>query len=383
MPPRCERYWIRFEIISFCRFQKSRTWVFIILAKKANGTVTATIYKYQPLLLILHLLVMTFSVELRVRAIRLYLDFVKSFRRLESMLQIGKSTLQRWVKQPWICERPSKTTIRKITSQAENLIANEVLAFPFATADHIVTKLKTELDVSICAGTARLWRRKLGFTRKKAFKAVVEKGGLLEKRQAHCNSMQFIHQSEVISIDESAFYLDMKPSYGYSKRGQRLAVAKHPKFHTRWTLLLAISSERVVHWELFPGSCNSARYSEFLRAMPDVNAKYLMMDNASIHKGLIVREALRDVKLTPLFLPPYSPIFQPIELSFSVVKHYFRKTCPSDLEGIMLLESEMKSRVADSISHLTQEVLKNQFRHCWEECNLFLRSAFQRRPPPR
>ena len=49
----------------------------------------------------------------------------------------------------------------------------------------------------------------------------------------------------------------------------------------------------------------------------------LLLDNAKIHKTDDVKNAMKVSKLKILFLPPYSPMLNPIELVFNVMKKAF------------------------------------------------------------
>ena len=49
------------------------------------------------------------------------------------------------------------------------------------------------------------------------------------------------------------------------------------------------------------------------------------MDNASIHKAALVQEFVRENGWTIVFLPPYSPEFNPIEKEFSIFKNAIRR----------------------------------------------------------
>lgn len=51
----------------------------------------------------------------------------------------------------------------------------------------------------------------------------------------------------------------------------------------------------------------------------------VIMDNLSSHKAPAVRAAIESVGATLLFLPPYSPDFNPIEQAFSKLKAHLRK----------------------------------------------------------
>ena len=51
----------------------------------------------------------------------------------------------------------------------------------------------------------------------------------------------------------------------------------------------------------------------------------VVLDNLGSHKGIAVRRAIRDVGAHLLFLPPYSPDLNPIEMMFAKLKTLLRK----------------------------------------------------------
>jgi len=58
------------------------------------------------------------------------------------------------------------------------------------------------------------------------------------------------------------------------------------------------------------------------------------MDNLAAHKVKGVQEALEEVGATPLYPPPYSPEFNPIELAFSKIKTFLRAQSARTNEGL-------------------------------------------------
>ena len=52
----------------------------------------------------------------------------------------------------------------------------------------------------------------------------------------------------------------------------------------------------------------------------------VVMDNLPAHKSSAVREAIQDAGAQLRFLPPYSPDFNPIEMAFSKLKSFLKKT---------------------------------------------------------
>jgi transposase len=57
----------------------------------------------------------------------------------------------------------------------------------------------------------------------------------------------------------------------------------------------------------------------------------VVLDNLAAHKGTAAREAIEAVGATLLFLPPYSPEFNPIENAFAKLKALLRKAAARTL----------------------------------------------------
>ncbi len=58
------------------------------------------------------------------------------------------------------------------------------------------------------------------------------------------------------------------------------------------------------------------------------------MDNLSSHKGPKARKLIEDAGAQLLFLPPYSPGFNPIELAFAKLQARLRKVTERTLDGL-------------------------------------------------
>jgi len=58
------------------------------------------------------------------------------------------------------------------------------------------------------------------------------------------------------------------------------------------------------------------------------------MDNLSSHKGPRVRALIEAAGATLLYLPPYSPDFNPIEMMFSKLKALLRKVAERTIEAL-------------------------------------------------
>ena len=80
----------------------------------------------------------------------------------------------------------------------------------------------------------------------------------------------------------------------------------------------------------------------------------LVMDNAKIHHDEEMINVIESIGCRVLFLPPYSPDFNPIELAFSTVKYWikrnnnFMETCPDPEFAIIAACSQITTAMAKS-----------------------------------
>ena len=120
---------------------------------------------------------------------------------------------------------------------------------------------------------------------------------------------------------------------------RRAAIVRHggadaPRRPDEWSRFLAYA-EQVLAPELRPG---------------DV----VVMDNLPAHKISGVREAIERIGARLLFLPPYSPDFNPIEMAFSKLKALLRKVAARTVD-------ELWSVVADCLSAFTPDECRHYF----------------------
>jgi len=60
----------------------------------------------------------------------------------------------------------------------------------------------------------------------------------------------------------------------------------------------------------------------------------VVMDNLSSHKSDDVRDMIEAAGASLLFLPPYSPDFNPIELAFSKIKAHLRRAAERSIPAL-------------------------------------------------
>jgi transposase len=82
----------------------------------------------------------------------------------------------------------------------------------------------------------------------------------------------------------------------------------------------------------------------------------VIMDNLSSHKVAGVREAIEAVGATLMFLPPYSPDFNPIEQVFAKLKALLRKAEERTVGGLW-------DRIGKLLDRFQPAECQNYFRH--------------------
>jgi transposase len=85
--------------------------------------------------------------------------------------------------------------------------------------------------------------------------------------------------------------------------------------------------------------------------------RVVVMDNLSAHKGDRVRELIEERSCELIYLPPYSPDFNPIEEAFSKIKRFLREVRARTREALV----EAIGRVLDAVSARDAEGF---FEHC-------------------
>jgi transposase len=124
---------------------------------------------------------------------------------------------------------------------------------------------------------------------------------------------------------------------GRAPKGQRLRVAV-PHGHWKTTTFIAgLRRDGIVAPFVLDGPINRDAFEAYVAQVlaPELRAgDIVVMDNLSSHKGPRVRELIEAVGASLLYLPPYSPDFNPIENAFAKLKALLRKAAERTIEGL-------------------------------------------------
>ena len=85
---------------------------------------------------------------------------------------------------------------------------------------------------------------------------------------------------------------------------------------------VVISIDGLLAVEITTDKVNGEIFLDFLRGslIPEI-----IMNNCSIHRVQEVTDLLNTAGILKIFLPPYSPDYNPIELTFSYIKYYLKQ----------------------------------------------------------
>jgi transposase len=134
--------------------------------------------------------------------------------------------------------------------------------------------------------------------------------------------------SRLMFIDETWAKTNMTRTHGWAGCGRRL-VAAAP--HSRWTTMTFIAglrTEGIVAPCVFDGPINGELFLAWVEQflVPTLRpGDIVVLDNLGSHKGRAVRRAIGHAGAHLLFLPPYSPDLNPIEMMFAKLKTLLRK----------------------------------------------------------
>ncbi len=263
--------------------------------------------------------------SLKHRAIVHYKYFLKSIRKVSSIYNIGKSTLERWLQKDGLTiKRKSKDSVLK---SINNFIKQELDKNPFVTSLQLSKIVYSSLGINVSKTTC--WRsirsNNYSFKRTKA-KVCTPKN---DKANVDLFKQKYLQSTNIVSIDETFFYMLDYPKYGYSKKGVALKtnLNSNPR-KKKVTLYMAISEDRIIGYKISITHGNSKDFLEFLQSL-NLKNNTLLMDNVAFHKTKVVKDYVTSTESNILFVPPYSPDYNPIELAFSKLKHNYRHSSPN------------------------------------------------------
>ncbi len=173
------------------------------------------------------------------------------------------------------------------------------------------------------------------------------------------------HLERLAVIDETSVKTNMAKTTGWAPRGHRLV--DHAPFG-HWntqTFVAALRHDRLDAPWVINGAMNAEMFGLYIETqlVPTLRpGDVVILDNLSSHKTPRAAEALRAIGAWFLFLPPYSPDLNTIEMAFSKLKTLIRKAAARTYE-------QLWAAVGQVCDLFTDEECFNYFKAAGYEAN--------------
>ena len=185
-----------------------------------------------------------------------------------------------------------------------------------------------------------------------------------EKRNEWEKKISQTDADKLVFLDESGVNINMTRHYGRAV-GKKRAVDNTPEnTPTNTTILSSIRLNGKSAYTTYQGGTTGDRFVDYLEKVliPTLHeGDIVVMDNMRSHHVKKVAEVLRKANIDFLYLPPYSPDFNPIEKMCSKIKSFLRKV---KVRAASLLPDAIKN----AFSLILKEDCLGWFKSCGVCC---------------
>jgi len=176
---------------------------------------------------------------------------------------------------------------------------------------------------------------------------------------------------QLIFANESHFNrLPLRRPYAWSIRGERASRYECFLRGTKYSILPALSLNGILHLEVIKNTITSEDFIQFIQGLlPHMNEwplpmSVLVIDNVSIHKAAGIREMVEERGARLLYLPSYSPDFNPIELASSTIQAWVRENHDRINQELESENGVVDNIFQEAVHSVTTEQAKGWFTHC-------------------
>ena len=170
----------------------------------------------------------------------------------------------------------------------------------------------------------------------------------MRRRWAWFDGQIDLEPERLVFIDETWAKTNMARSHGRARRGERLRMG-FPHGHWKTTTFVAgLTLRGMIAPFVLSGPINRTAFEAYVEQvlLPELRpGDIVIMDNLSSHKGPKVRALIEAAGAKLLFLPPYSPDFNPIEMAFAKLKALLRKAAKRSVEGLWATIGQMDTSI--------------------------------------
>ena len=181
-----------------------------------------------------------------------------------------------------------------------------------------------------------------------------------QKRQDWEQCLPGLDLEKLVFFDECGVNTKMSRLCGRCPQGQRLVDSAPAGHYQTLTLMSAVRLEGVTAPMLLDGPVNATTFAGYVEQclVPTLWAgDILILDNLPAHKSPRVTLAVERAGCKLVYLPPYSPDFNPIENMWSKVKAALRKAKARTFDAVL-------EAAKDALHSVTEADCQGYFEHC-------------------
>lgn len=166
--------------------------------------------------------------------------------------------------------------------------------------------------------------------------------------------------NQLVFIDEFGSATNLCRSRGRSLKGERL-VSSTP--HGHWKIIstiAAMNAAGILTGCSFEGATDTEMFVSFVEKMlvPALKpGQVVVMDNLAPHKSPKVASLIAGAGAKVLYLPPYSPDFNPIEMAISKMKSVLRREAKRTVAGL-------HDALTSAVDSITPQDAQHFIQHC-------------------
>lgn len=287
-----------------------------------------------------------YSVELRERVTAAVEEMGLTYVGAAEMFKIGEATVNRWLRRlrrtgsvhpdppgggqpPGIPDGASLQRLKKIVAQ-----------YPDATLLELRDAYNRRVKRKVSKSTIVRGLQRLGVTRKKkTYVATESESARVQKARADfAKTIKRKDPAKMVFIDESGARAGMNRAHGRKLAGQRVGDHKPSSWGKPVTMIagLRIEGGIIAPWTVL-GAINGRRFLWWMkhRLLPTLaKGTTIVLDNLRAHHMNAVREMAADAGCELLYLPPYSPDFNPIEMAWAKLKAILKRLRPPTARAV-------------------------------------------------
>ena len=147
-----------------------------------------------------------------------------------------------------------------------------------------------------------------------------------------------VEPERLVFVDESGTHASLAPIYGYAPRGERLLLSVPRRRGKNMTVLSSMTLSGMGPTLAVEGATTAVVFETYVEKVlaPSLEeGRVVVMDNLGAHRPERVRDLIEERGCELLYLPAYSPDYNPIEEAFAKIKNLLRRSAARSKEALL------------------------------------------------